>query len=78
MGIKYTLLKATKKSFEGDLAKHEANLEVYLENSAGVGEHSDIIGEIKGLVEKIDDARGCIEVVKVRMNSSDLNGYPTE
>ena len=78
MGIKYTLLKATKKSFEGDLAKHEANLEVYLENSAGVGEHSDIIGEIKGLVEKIDDARGCIEVVKVRMNASDLNGYPTE
>ena len=78
MSIKYTLLKATKKSFEGDLAKHEANLEVYLENSAGVGEHSDIIGEIKGLVEKIDDARGCIEVVKVRMNASDLNGYPTE
>ncbi len=78
MGIKYTLLKATKKSFEGDLAKHEANLEVYLDNSAGVGEHSDIIGEIKGLVEKIDDARGCIEVVKVRMNASDLNGYPTE
>ena len=78
MSIKYTLLKATKKSFEGDLAKHEANLEVYLENSAGVGEHSDIIGELKDLVEKIDDARGCIEVVKVRMNSSDLNGYPTE
>ena len=78
MGIKYTLLKATKKSFEGDLAKHEANLEVYLENSAGVGEHSDIVGEIKTLIEEIHDARGCVEVVKDRMNASDLNGYPTE
>ena len=32
------LLNAAKKSFEGDLSKHEANLQVYLNNSAGVGE----------------------------------------
>ncbi len=57
------LLNAAKKSFEGDLSKHEANLQVYLNNSAGVGEHSDIIGEIKDLVQKIHDAKGCIEVI---------------
>ena len=57
------LVDATKKTFDGDLAKHEANLEVYLNNSAGVGEHSDIIGEIKELVQKIHDAKGCIEIL---------------
>lgn len=57
------LLGATKKSFEGDLATYGANLQVYLVNSAGVGEHSDIVAEIKNLVQKIHDARGCIEII---------------
>ena len=57
------LLGATIKAFEGELATHRANLQVYLNNSAGVGEHSDIIGEIKDLVQKIHDTNGCIEIL---------------
>ena len=57
------LLNGTRKAFEGTLARHRANLEVYLNNPAGVGEHSDIIGEIKNLVQCIHDAKGCIEIV---------------
>ena len=74
MSIKYMLLKATKKSFEGELAESEANMEVYLENAAGVGEHSDVMAEIKELVQKIHDAKGCIEIVDERINSTDWYG----
>ena len=59
----YKILDATIKAFEGELATHRANLQVYLNNSAGVGEHSDIIGEIKDLVQKIHDTNGCIEIL---------------
>jgi hypothetical protein len=31
----------------GHIAKHKANVEVYLHNPAGIGEHSDIIEAIE-------------------------------
>lgn len=34
------------KWYEGKAAKARMNIEVYLENSAGIGEHSDIAGAI--------------------------------
>ena len=36
------VLKASKQYFEGAIAKHVANVEVMLDNTVGVGEHSDI------------------------------------
>ena len=33
-------------------------------NSAGVGEHSDIVGEMKMLVMQIHDASGCLSVAR--------------
>tara|TARA_B100000780_G_scaffold237840_1_gene179069 strand:- start:392 stop:601 length:210 start_codon:yes stop_codon:yes gene_type:complete len=37
------LLKAFKSHTQGHIDKHLANVEVYLHNAAGVGEHPDII-----------------------------------
>ena len=36
------LLKALLAHATGEIAKHKANVEVYLTNPAGIGEHSDI------------------------------------
>lgn len=47
------LLEAVKKHAEGHIAKHVANIEVYLDNSTGIGEHSDIIGAIEDELEKL-------------------------
>ena len=41
------LLEAVRKHAEGHIAKHKANVEVYLRNPVGIGEHSDIIEAIE-------------------------------
>jgi hypothetical protein len=42
------LLDAVRKHAEGHIAKHKANVLVYLNNPAGIGEHPDIIEAIEG------------------------------
>lgn len=37
-----TMLDAMRAHAEGHLAKHKMNVEVYLANPAGIGEHQDI------------------------------------
>ena len=59
-----TLLKAVEAQYVADKAKAQPNLEVYLQNSAGGGEHSDIIAEMKELVMNIHDADGAISILK--------------
>ena len=48
-----TLIEAVKKHAEGHIAKHVANIEVYLINPAGIGEHSDIIEAIEEELNQI-------------------------
>ena len=64
MTMHRTLLKAVEAQYVADRAKAQANLEIYLQNSAGVGEHSDIISEMKELVMNIHDADGAISILK--------------
>jgi hypothetical protein len=45
--LRETLVRATRKHLEGHLDKHLANIEVYLANPAGIGEHSDIMEAIE-------------------------------
>ena len=59
-----TLMKAVEAQYVADKVKAQANLEVYLQNSAGVGEHSDIIAEMKELIMNIHDADGAISILK--------------
>ena len=74
MTLRRTLLDSVIKQYEADLFKAKANLEIYLTNSAGVGEHSDIVGEVKMLVMQIHDASGSLSIAR------GLNGLeePTE
>lgn len=41
------LIEAVRKHAEGHILKHRANVIVYLNNPAGIGEHSDIIDAIE-------------------------------
>ena len=40
-------IKAIKEHAKGHIAKHAMNVEVYLKNAAGVGEHPDILDAIE-------------------------------
>lgn len=41
------LIEASRKQFESIIEKHRINIEIYLENSVGIGEHPDIMGAIE-------------------------------
>ena len=45
-------------------AKAIANLQNYMSNPAGIGEHPDIVAECKKLVKDIAEARELAETVK--------------
>jgi len=57
------LLKAFNSYAQGNIDKHVANVEVYLANPAGIGEHSDIIEAIEVEVKQIAEYTDMLEVV---------------
>jgi len=47
------LLKAVRSHAQGHIDKHVANIEIYLNQSVGIGEHSDIVESIEQELEEI-------------------------
>jgi len=61
---KLNILDALYAIYKADELQATANLNNYLNNAAGIGEHPDIVAEAKKLVEKIGAARANLELVK--------------
>lgn len=61
---KLTLLEGAGSYFNYKKTKAETNLSNYLENPAAIGEHGDIVEECVKLIEYIEHANGCIEIVE--------------
>ena len=59
------LIKALIKKLEGEIAVAEANVSVYLNNPAGIGEHSDIVESIEKEIGKMAEAKDKLEVCKL-------------
>ena len=59
-----TLINALLAHANGDMQKHIANVEVYLNNSAGIGEHSNVVEAIEGELDMIAKYHDQIEVIK--------------
>ncbi len=57
------MIKALLAHAQGDIAKHKANVEVYLSNPAGIGEHSDVMGAIEEELNMIAKYQDQIEVI---------------
>ena len=58
------LLRALLAHAQGDIAKHKANVEVYLEHPVGIGEHSNIIEAIEQELDMIAKYEDQVEVIK--------------
>jgi len=58
------MLKALIKKLEGDIAVAEANINVYLNQSVGIGEHPDIVESIETQVVKMAEADEKIQTIK--------------
>ena len=55
-------------------AKAIANLQNYMLNAAGIGEHPDIVEECKKLIKDIAEAREIIETVNSLVDEGSNNG----
>ena len=58
------LIEAFKSHAKGHIDKHVANIEVYLHNPAGIGEHSDIIEAIEIEAKQIAEYHDMLEVME--------------
>ena len=57
------LIKALLAHAQGDIQKHVANVEVYLQNPAGIGEHSNIVEAIEQELDIIAKYHDQVEVI---------------
>ena len=57
------LIKALLAHAQGDIAKHKANIEVYLANPVGIGEHSNIVEAIEGELDMIAKYKDQIDII---------------
>ena len=58
------IIKALLSHAQGDIQKHLANIEIYLSNPAGIGEHSDIMGAIEEELNLVAKYQDQIDVIK--------------
>ena len=58
------LIKALLAHAQGDIQKHLANVEVYLTNPAGIGEHSDIMESVENELNMIAKYQDQIDVIQ--------------
>ena len=58
------IIKALISHAQGDIEKHKANIEVYLTNPAGIGEHSDVMEAIEHELDMIAKYMDQIEVIQ--------------
>ena len=57
------MIQAIRDHAQGHIAKHSMNVEVYLKNSAGVGEHPDIIEAIEKELKVIAEYHDQLEIL---------------
>ena len=69
MNQRELLINAGKKHAEGHIDKHAANVEIYLNHSVGIGEHSDIIEAIEQELDEIAKYHDQIEVLDRYINN---------
>jgi len=62
--MKRAMLEALEKKYEADIAQADTTIQIYLNNSVGIGEHPQHLEEINKQIQKIADAQEKIQVLK--------------
>ena len=58
------LLKAAIKHYESQKSESEATLDIYFNNSVGIGEHSNLLEEVKKWTSKLSEADENLRTLK--------------
>lgn len=59
------ILNALRSHANGNLDLHKANIEVYLKNPAGIGEHSDIMEAVQNELDKMAVHQDRLELINI-------------
>ena len=62
--MKTELIKALLSHAHGEISYHKANVNVYLNNPVGIGEHSNVMGAIADELDQIAKYHDQIEVIE--------------
>ena len=68
----YSIVKALKKKLEGDIEKSKCNIQIYLEQSVGIGEHIDIVETVEKELTKLAEAEDKLETLINNFSTKDM------
>ena len=66
--LKEVMINAAKKHAEAEIDLHKANIEVYMQQVVGIGEHSDVIETIQKELDKMAMAHDRLEMLNKYFN----------
>ena len=64
MQLRGDIIEALVKKFEGEISAHKVNVEIMLENTVGVGEHSNITQTVEQELDIIAGYEDKLSVLK--------------
>ena len=62
--LRLKILDSLRADAEGNIAKAKANVEIYLHQPVGIGEHPDVLGAIQDQLDIIAHEEERIEVIE--------------
>ena len=68
----HSLFVALKKKLQGDIAVHKTNIDVYMNNTVGIGEHIDIVETVEKELDKLSAAEDKLETLINNFSTKDL------
>ena len=72
------LLEALEQQYRGNIASAKANVRVYLENPAGIGEHPDVVQALDTQIAIIAENQEKLEILNSRRFNCSGNKYQVE
>ena len=67
-------IKALQDNYVSQISESVATLSLYLNNSVGIVEHSDILAELKKYMDILDDADGKLSTLNKYLNNQTPQG----
>ena len=61
--MRRAILNALRAKYEAEIAEADATVNIYLDNSVGIGEHPQHIEEVNKQIEKIANAKEKLDVL---------------
>ena len=67
------IVRALSLKYQSEIESARANIEVYMNNPAGIGEHPDIVAAVDSEMEKLASAEDKLSSLNSNFNSSSTN-----